>query len=434
MVVHVGGAPPWRGGDDPRRGARQSPPAARGGIVSEATERDKTALAHPGPRLDRFELALAGLYDSGLKESRTPHSESEPRMRTPRWMLLFCAAAALAATTLRAQEEKKEEKPAENAEPKPKVVIKNLNNPSGIAIHPATGHVFTASRHGVHRYIPTPGQKVAKLEVSGYPTDIYGKGPMYDIGPLGIAFLDNDHLVVGDGSRKDAEELVRVYKIGAEQPAESQKEDKAVATLGPLPAEEGVTEKGEGNFYGVAVGGGAIFVTSNGDDTKGWVLKAEIKDGKPGDLKPFIATKDKVMVDAPVPVTFSPDGKDLVIGQMGEVNVAGDALLTIYDPASGELKKSYPMGGLSDPCGLAYSPKTGKLYVTDFSWTDASKGGLFRLDIEGDECKATKIVSLDKPTALAFDKEGKLYVATFGTAKEGETKLTGEIITFDPGL
>ncbi|MCC7424345.1 MAG: hypothetical protein IT428_29095 [Planctomycetaceae bacterium] len=328
------------------------------------------------------------------------------------------------------EESKKEEaKPAE--EPKFKVVIKNLDNPSGIAIHPATGHIFTASRHGIHRWVP--GEKVAKLEVKDFPTDIYGKGPKYNIGPLGVAFLDNDHLIVGDGSRPDADELVRIYKIPAEKPAKPLGEGEAAFTLGPQKAQEGVSEKGEGNFYGIAVGGGSIFVTSNGDDTKGWIYKVEVKEGKPGEFKPFIATKEKVMVDAPVPVTFTADGKELVVGQMGEVSVANDALLCFYDPATGDLKKSLKMN-LSDPCGLAYSPKTGKLYVTDFSWTDASKGGLFRLDIEGEEVKATKITALDKPTALAFDKDGKLYVATFGTAKEGDTKPTGELVVFEAGL
>jgi len=204
-------------------------------------------------------------------------------LKSRRLLAALAASAAFAATTISAVQAQ-EAKPAETAEPKPKTVIKNLDNPSGIAIHPATGHVFTASRYGIHRFVP--GEKVAKLEVSGYPTDIYGKGPKYNIGPLGIAFLDNDHLVVGDGSRPDAEELVRIYKIPAEKPAKPQKEDEAAFTLGPLKAQEGVTEKGEGNYYGVAVGGGAIFVTSNGDDTKGWVVRVEVKDGKPGDGPP----------------------------------------------------------------------------------------------------------------------------------------------------
>lgn len=359
--------------------------------------------------------------------------------RLPRTQLLtaFAAALACAAFTYAQDEKPAEEKKADekkveetSSEIKPKTVVTNLDNPTGVVVHPETGHVFTASRYGIHRYVP--GQKKAKLEVSGYPTDIYGKGPKYNIGPLGVAWLDKDHLIVGDGSRPDGEELVRIYKIPAEAPEKSQKEDAAAYTLGPIKAGE-QSAMGEGNFYGIAVTNNAIFVTCNGDDTKGWIAKAEVTDGKPGELKPAIATKELQQTDAPGPITVNPEGGELVVGQKGEVNVAGDALILTFDPTSGELKKSYKTG-LNDIVGLAYSPKTKKLYATDFSWVDPTKGALYRIDFEGDEAKPTKIIDLDKPTALSFDKEGKLYVAIFGTGKEGSDKSPGELLLIDAGL
>jgi len=237
---------------------------------------------------------------------------------------------------------------------KHKVLVTNLDNPSGVAIHEG-GDVFVSSRYGVYRY--DPKGKAVHLEIlndSFNTTDIYGKGPKYNIGPLGVAFMDKDHLVVGDGSRKDGAELVRVYKIGAEDKEhQPYKESSAAFTLGPIKAGE-QSVKGEGNFYGVAVGAGGIFITCNGDDTKGWISKAEIKDGKPGALTPFITTKVSTEVDAPVGITFSLDGKQLVVSQMGEMNVPGDSLLTIYDPATGKISKKYKTG-LSDIAGIAYS-------------------------------------------------------------------------------
>ena len=330
-------------------------------------------------------------------------------------------------------EKKDGDKPAPEAPAiTPEVLVTNLENPSGLAIHSENGHVFIASRYGVYRY--TPDTHKAYLEVIGYPEDIYGKGPKYTVGPLGLAFLDKEHLVVGDGSRPDGEELVRVYKVPGAPPETPQQEAKAAYTLGPLPKGE-KTAKGEGNFYGVAVGGGAIFITCNGDDTKGWIAKAPIADGKPGTLELSIATKEATEVDAPVPAIFSPDGTELVVGQMGEMNVAGDSLLTTYDPKTGELKKSYKTG-LSDIAGLAYSPKTGSLYATDFSWVDPSQGGLFRLVIEGDEVKAEKVLTLDKPAAIAFGKDGKLYLTTFGTGEKDSDKSPGtlQVISEEAGL
>jgi hypothetical protein len=60
------------------------------------------------------------------------------------------------------------------------------------------------------------------------------------------------------------------------------------------------------------------------------------------------------------------------------------------------------------------------------------EGGLFRLDVtksgNSATCKAVKIVSLDKPTALAFGVDGVLYVTEFGTAKEGERTKPGRLV------
>lgn len=313
-----------------------------------------------------------------------------------------------------------------------KVVFKGLDNPCGVGVQPEVGHVFVATHSGVVRYDPKANK--SKMEISDYPTDIYGKGPKYEIGPLGVAFLDKEHLVVGDGSRVDGSEYVRVYKIGGKLPAKTRKEDSADYTLGPIvPGEQ--SPKGEGNFYSVAVGADAIFVSCNGDDTKGWVAKALISDIKAGkkDLHPTIATKVATNVDAPVPLTFTPDGKQLVVGQMGEINVPNDSLLCFYDPASGKLNRMLKTE-LHDLTGLAYSPKTGKLYGTDFAWLDTKQGALYRLDIDGDAVKSTKILALDKPTSIAFDADGLLYIAVIGTAKEGSDKKPGELRYIDAGL
>lgn len=360
-------------------------------------------------------------------------------VRAQRWWLVLLMAGVLAtggvvlpvpAQDKPAEEKKTEEKPAEApAGPKFKEAIIHLDNPSGIAVHAATGHVFACSKQGIFRFVPGKPAKIY-LEVEGFPTDIYGKGPMYDIGPLGLATWGADRLIVADGSRKDGEELVRVYKVADAPPPKPNKEDSAEFTLGPIAPGE-LSPKGEGNYYGVVVWNDAIYVTCNGDDTKGWIAKSEIKDGKPGALTPTIATKEQVEVDAPIAITVTPDKSQLVVGQGGEVNVAGDSLLTMYG-ADGKLTKKYKTG-LNDITGLAYSP-SGKLYATDFSWVDTKQGGLFELVIEGDEVKPKKILELDRPTALAFDKEGGLYITVFSLGKDTGDKPAGGMIRVEPGL
>jgi glucose/arabinose dehydrogenase len=307
----------------------------------------------------------------------------------------------------------------------------NLDNPSGLAIHPKTGHVFIASNDGVHRFIPGELPLKCVLAVSDFPTDVYGKGPKFNISALGLAFLDDEQLVVGDGSLPDGQELVRVYKIPEKHDGKYLKaKEDAAFTVGPIEAgEESVM--GEGNYYGVAVLDGTVYVTNNGDDTKGWISRFSVKDGKPTELEPFIATKVATGVDAPVPIAVQ-EG-ELYVGQMGEVTgKPGDSLLTIYDPSSidkddPKARKSYETG-LHDIAGLAYSDKTQKWYATDFAWEKPEDGGLFELTVDGDKVTAKKLAKLDKPTAVAFDKDGNLYVTVFGTKKEGDSMTPGKLL------
>jgi DNA-binding beta-propeller fold protein YncE len=342
----------------------------------------------------------------------------------------------------KAEEKKADEKPAEGH--KTKEVIVHLDNPSGVCVQPNTQHVFVVAANGVFRYVRGNPHKIyLEIDRGTNPvTDVYGKGPMYNIGPLGCAMWGNDRLIVTDGSLKDGSEVVRIYKVGdqAPQPKMIPVEGSAEFTLGPIaPGDD--SPMGEGNFYAAALWNDVIYVTSNGDDTKGWVLKSEIKDGKPGPLVPAIATKPQVEVDAPEGITVSPDGSVLVISQGGEVNMPGDSLITTYN-AEGKLVKKYATG-LHDICGIAYSPVTKKLYGVDFAWIDPAQGGLFELAIEGDECKASKVplvddqgkpVSLDRPTSLAFDKEGRCYITVFGTGKDTGDKPKGGMIRVEPGL
>jgi DNA-binding beta-propeller fold protein YncE len=327
---------------------------------------------------------------------------------------------------------------------RPERVYYNLLNPCGLAIQPGTDYVFISTRFGIYRYDPNykrPEEHKAGIEIDDYPkqVDVFGPGPKYEIGPLGLAFLDRDHLVVGDGSRKKGEELVRIYKLPATPPPADGwiKEDSAEHTLGPIKAGTD-SSTGEGDFFGVAVGHDAIWVTCHGDETKGWIAKSELKDGKPGPLKPTIATKTATQVAAPGPITFTPDGKELVVGLMGDLNSEErDSVIAFFDPADGSLKRKMN-AGLYDVTGLAYSPKTKKLYATDFAWKKPRDGGLFELTVDGDKMKATRIVALEKPAALAFAPAGHLYVTVFDAQLEGAEKARatdpGALLYIKPGL
>lgn len=334
--------------------------------------------------------------------------------------IAFCLAAALCLAVV-ADEVKVE------------MVLGGLSNPCGVAVQPETGHVFVADSAAgrVIRVVDGKPQDV----ITGFPKDVFGKGPFYDIGPLGLVFLDKSTLVVGDGGFKDGEEFIRLYTVPeAGQPAIDFDKD-AKSKSGPIAPADGIV--GEGNLYALAATKGAVYVTCNGDDTKGWIAKADITGTKLGNLERFIPTKEQVEVDAPVGITISERG-EIVVGQFGENNKPHDSLLTFYSAKTG-MKILNLETGLYDITALAYSPKSKLLYATDFAWMADTEGGLFRLDSDQKNStpsvKAVKIAGLDKPTAMAFAPDGTLYITVIGPKKADENaSKEGKLLKIAPGL
>src|SRR5213080_4111825 len=137
---------------------------------------------------------------------------------------------------------------AQNA--KVEEVVNSLSNPCGVAVQPGTNQIYlTDSANG--RICRVNNGKLEDV-ITGSPKDTYGKGPFYDIGPLGLVFSsDGKSLIVGDGGYKDGEECVRVYTVPESGKPAINYEKDASQKLGPLAPAEGVL--GEGNLYGLAL-------------------------------------------------------------------------------------------------------------------------------------------------------------------------------------
>jgi hypothetical protein len=310
-------------------------------------------------------------------------------------------------------------------------VLDGLDNPCSVAVHPKTGTVYV-SDSGAGKVIRIVKGKPEEVIV-GFKTDVYGKGPMYNIGPLGLAFWGDDKIIVGGGDLIDGEEKLRFFNLPAEGSPPAKVTDAIKEFNLPATAEL----KAEGNFYALAVVPDGVVATSNGDDTKGWIVKCKVNGKEIGPFERFIATKEATNVDAPVGIAVNAKG-DLAVGQMGEINVPKDGLLTFYNPKDGKMLMNLETG-LYDITALAYGVKSpSQLYALDYAWMKPDEGGLFQLIAKTEGGKSTvtakKLASLDKATAMAFGKDGELYVTVIGTGKEGDAKKPGKLLKAAPGL
>jgi len=318
-----------------------------------------------------------------------------------------------------------------------RVLYTTLENPCAIAVQPVTGDLFVADSARGRVLRGDASGKPGSIVIDGFPTETFGDGPTYNIGPVGLAFLDEHTLVVGGGGRPYGQETVGVYTV----PPRGTKirADEVKLRLGPLAASE-ITASGEGDFHGIATTATAVFVASNGDDTKGWILRSAIRGGVPAPLSPWIKSKPATETDSPSALAIDPTGR-LAVALMGELGAAPDSQIAFFDVTDGRLLDS-AVTGLYDVVGLAYSPRTGSLYAADFSWHDPSRGGVFRLDLLTDagslRVDPVRIGSfdrgVDKPSALAFGRDGALYVTMFGTAAEGLDARAGKVLKFDGDL
>jgi hypothetical protein len=284
---------------------------------------------------------------------------------------------------------------------------------------------------GAARIVRIAAEKNAKLApvIVGFPKTDRGALLGGNVGPLSVAFLTANRLVVGDGGLGDSADLLRVYSL-PEGDAELTF-DQVDHTAGPIKASSR-SQAGEGAFADLAGSDDACFVVPRSGDDRGWILKAVVDANRIAGLEPFVSVRDALGATHPTAVTVDPRTNHhyLLIATAGEFDGQLDSRVTMVSPTSGDAALALAPG-LRDITAIAYSPNN-DLYVADFAADQSGAGGVYRLEaaqVDGREsCRAVKIVSVERPTALAFTPDGALFVTTLGEAGGA----TGAVVRITP--
>ena len=303
-------------------------------------------------------------------------------------------------------------------------VASDLQTPAGLAVQPGSGHILVSTAAGVLRLDPDRRFSVT-IEIDGFENDVYGKGPEYNIGPLGLGFLDETTLVVGGGDLDDGEDVIRFYEVGPAARDTPMSAATAVHAVGPIP-KGADSHRGEGNYFGLLVHDSNVFVTSHGDDTKGWLSRIDCSGETPGNLQPLIAVKKSTHLDGPSGIAFQADGL-MVVSVTGELTEFPDAVLAVFDPETGELQKTVSTE-LHDITAILMHPTDGRLYALDFAWAAPEKGGLYSIDLSSEPPTVTKHATLLHPTAMACTTGGQLVISCVEN-QEDESAGQGRIYT-----
>jgi hypothetical protein len=228
---------------------------------------------------------------------------------------------------------------------------------------------------------------------------------------------------------------VWLYEIGdAKDPLSAEQMKQRIA----LPAPPEVSELPHGGCY-------ALSRTRPNDTVPDLLLVAVVGDGRVSDVWK-LRIRAGTLSDMNR-FTTKPGDDDagtvlaaVAVSEQGFVLTARrgakrDSVLTFQNPASGATVMRLPTE-LHTIAGLAYSTRSPNLYALDLATASPGEGGLFRIDDAGQAgrpaCRAVRIQTIQKPTALAFGPDGALYITAWndanGRSDQGLLlRLTGEL-------
>jgi hypothetical protein len=320
-----------------------------------------------------------------------------------------------------------------------KKVLPGLKNPHGVAIRPdGSGDAYEVfvAESGAGRVVKIRSDKPEKRidVVSGFSIKTANDDNLSSPGAHSLHFLDHMRLVVAGGN-DDGAPFVKLYELP---------EPESPLTADQHKQEANVPETGkEPNFNAHVFG--SIARTRLNDRVGDFLLVAAPADGASTGLV-YVPVRSGTLGDAvPARLKNVEEGFQIggiTVGTNGYVTIAMNALgdppqpsrLAFFSPLDRRIVMQLSTD-LQRIVALAYSPKSGNLFVADSPTAGDGRAGIYRIDRviqpNAAACTAVKIADVRNPTALAFAPDGALYVTASG-GSEGINagallKLTGDL-------
>jgi hypothetical protein len=310
-------------------------------------------------------------------------------------------------------------------------VLTGLKNARDVAVRPeGSGEAYEVfvAESGAGRVVKIRSGKPEKRinVVSGFSTKSANDESFSSGGVHSLRFLDHMRLVIAGGD-DDGAPFVRLYELPEpESPltADQHKQEAHVPESGKEPNLDAHV------FHSIAR-------TQPNDRVGDFLLVAAPIDGGSAGLV-YVPVRSGTLGDAVPAQLKDANGKfqigGITVGNSGYVVVATNALgdssqpsrLAFFSPLDRRVVMQVPTD-LQRIVALAYSPKSGNLFVANFPTTDDGRSGIYRIDRmnqpDASACIAVKIADVRSPTALAFAPDGALYVTTASDLQ----KLTGDL-------
>jgi hypothetical protein len=320
-----------------------------------------------------------------------------------------------------------------------KKILTGLKNPHGVAVRPegsGEAHEVFVAESGAGRVIKIASDKPEKRidVVAGFSTKLANGDSPTSAGVHSLYFLDHMRLLVAGGD-DDGVPFVRLYELP---------DPESPLTSDQHKHEANVPETGKDAKFNAHVFRG-IARTQYNDRVGDFLLVAAPVDGDSTGLV-YVPVRSGTLGDAVPAQLKNAAGATqiggITVGNNGYATLATNSLddsaqpsrLAFFSPLDQRIVMEIPTE-LQRIVALAYSPKSGNLFVANSPTNEDDRAGIYRIDRATQpgafSCIAIRIADVRRPAALAFAPDGTLYVSASGDPK---TKNAGELLKLDGDL